>query len=552
MTYFNHAFKKTLVATGGKFTGENKTSADLAKAGFGKIGLFDKQYKLITSWDGDTIKSFYIATSTPYASDKLNQYLGGFQETDKSKLINPKYVSKVWVERATRAQQCEYVIGLRDNDGTLEDCAPCESGEGVFKTGNTYYLRVEAKGTPAMMFSTHNLYHDVEAYTGCASYDENGVLECVGSPSTVYVQWLRGIAETAILKDFVAPVLVAIASDNKYYFTTEDVRQKLNESGAYNIVFDTTNNLTNGSWYEIKFEKDGNYMDGYFTLTDVIATDAIATAIASVSTFGLVLRGAYYDTKFGDCSWSKTDYYGVEPIRIFAQQVDVTGNVCEDQFVCGWESHPAIQGNGYGEQKLREYLLAQSYRQNFRADDARIREITGGDELMAAVPRNAKYDSIFIQHNVPRFNNPTSVFDNDQYVIEILVEHGDPDGIIADLVAMFDAILENNGASEVVTPVLGFDYVEETTTNINIGEYIVDSPVFKVTAEAGVHGTITPTSATVSAGDSISFLITPDEDYEVDTFTDNGVDKKAEIVDGVYSISNVSADHTIDVTFSHV
>jgi hypothetical protein len=30
------------------------------------------------------------------------------------------------------------------------------------------------------------------------------------------------------------------------------------------------------------------------------------------------------------------------------------------------------------------------------------------------------YTRYFIQHNVPRFNNPTSTFDNDQYLLEVI------------------------------------------------------------------------------------------------------------------------------------
>jgi hypothetical protein len=34
-----------------------------------------------------------------------------------------------------------------------------------------------------------------------------------------------------------------------------------------------------------------------------------------------------------------------------------------------------------------------------------------------------------LQHNVPRLYNPTGTFDNDQYLLEIVVPVGDPDNI---------------------------------------------------------------------------------------------------------------------------
>jgi hypothetical protein len=36
------------------------------------------------------------------------------------------------------------------------------------------------------------------------------------------------------------------------------------------------------------------------------------------------------------------------------------------------------------------------------------------------INRNVLYTRYFIQHNVPRFNNPTSTFDNDQYLLEVI------------------------------------------------------------------------------------------------------------------------------------
>ncbi|MCJ7690528.1 MAG: hypothetical protein MUO60_14580, partial [Clostridiaceae bacterium] len=59
------------------------------------------------------------------------------------------------------------------------------------------------------------------------------------------------------------------------------------------------------------------------------------------------------------------------------------------------------------------------------ADSARIREIEMSDELLAAVTRTATYRAYYIQHTVPRFNNPTGVFDNDQYVYKVYVKCSD-------------------------------------------------------------------------------------------------------------------------------
>jgi hypothetical protein len=59
--------------------------------------------------------------------------------------------------------------------------------------------------------------------------------------------------------------------------------------------------------------------------------------------------------------------------------------------------------------------------QNHFHSDIRIREITQGDDILAAVPRNAFYTRYVIQHSVPRYNNPSGVYDDDQYALNVYV-----------------------------------------------------------------------------------------------------------------------------------
>ena len=56
------------------------------------------------------------------------------------------------------------------------------------------------------------------------------------------------------------------------------------------------------------------------------------------------------------------------------------------------------------------------------ADSSRIREIEGFDPILAAVDRTKLYKAYYLQHSVPRLNNPSGVFDNDQYLYQIFVK----------------------------------------------------------------------------------------------------------------------------------
>ena len=112
----------------------------------------------------------------------------------------------------------------------------------------------------------------------------------------------------------------------------------------------------------------------------------------------------------------------------------IYGAPCEFTGICIEVECEGRQAQGLGETAARNLILSESYRQNSFATDLRIREITQGNDLLDAarggVDRTALYDRIMIQHSVPRFNNPTGTFDNDQYVIEILTQN-DAGGLAA-------------------------------------------------------------------------------------------------------------------------
>ena len=78
------------------------------------------------------------------------------------------------------------------------------------------------------------------------------------------------------------------------------------------------------------------------------------------------------------------------------------------------------QGEGFGETVVRDLILSEMYRQNYWNDDPRIREITLGGAPLDVISRTGTYGRFYVLHSVPRFNNPTGTFDNDQYLLELV------------------------------------------------------------------------------------------------------------------------------------
>ena len=184
--YFNHAFRKTfLIADNGTTIsrlGGGDSTTDLTA---GQIGLFDaKTYQSFT--DENNGQPFIIAQGSYFTSDKITPYLGGYQESVKSKIINPKYITRVFTACSAPPQN------------QIDEICVCN-----LECGKTYNLRLDLKGSPALRFLSHNIYKTLAAYTGCCTDDCTAT--CTGAlvdPTTVIINWATQIINDPILSQF--------------------------------------------------------------------------------------------------------------------------------------------------------------------------------------------------------------------------------------------------------------------------------------------------------------------------------------------------------------
>ena len=498
MAYFNHAFEKAFLGTGASRSSVTVTKLDgstvSVSSDFGYVtttgmptyglnqlkasasselangyfGIFDPKTNLTIDPVGCC--SAYIAGSAIYDNDKIGPLAGGYQETNKSKTINPRYVSHFYGVAPCDAQQNVihvgstywtagggvvlgsittegtnytntataktvgtttttgsgsglllaitvaanvptvvdivapgkgYAVGdtvtIKDTDGGAGDAVYTISANGVtaahpqtgcgtdadccqeFLCGETYYLRLDVKGSPALRFLNHNAYATVDAYTGCCP---DGAIAPVAVDSTlVMIAWANAIVNNPIVSPFIQPVVQD--ENGKFWYAPGTSAAFLTANGA-------------NTW--------NNYVSNGHTAGKCA---------------GIVLRGAYVDTRFGDCTFQVSDFYEKEPVKLYASEVDYNGDPCAFTTLCVVTECEGLQVQGLGETVLRELVLSESYRQNFLATDLRIREITQGNQMVGAINRSALYYRYVLIHNVPRFNNPSGVFDNDQYALTI-------------------------------------------------------------------------------------------------------------------------------------
>jgi hypothetical protein len=479
MSYFNHAFRKTFVGTNGfnpdGLDGRLGTPGNILAGG--EFAFVDAKTWTLRKADNPpaTCCNLVLAAGSIYQNDKIGPFHGGYKETNKSKEINPRYVSKFYrvdpctpqnnvIHIGNTAYTDDVALALAiDNNGadlqpgvynnvelicgtcapvplpggrqpiyanitvdetnnvtfveivnggsgyttadivttTLGGSIPPIDGEtgtqptftvtaGVgancckeFFCGETYTLRVDVKGSPALRLLNHNSYIIASAYGGCCP--DGAIAPTVIDSTLIFKQWAEAITRYPVISPFMQIILVDEAG-NPWYAPGTDAAF-LADEGA-------------DTWDH--YVSEGHTEGGCA---------------------GLVLNGAYVDTKFGNCTFQISDFYEVEPVRLYASEVDLNGDPCTFNGVCVITECQGRQAMGLGESVARDVILSEQYRQNFFHSDFRIREITQGYSVFDYINRGNLYYRYFLQHNVPRFNNPSSTFDNDQYLLEIITEN---------------------------------------------------------------------------------------------------------------------------------
>jgi hypothetical protein len=481
--YFPNAFRKsflpdaTLLGVGLASSG---STADLVA---GKIGYFDaKTFAAL----GSTAQAspFILAQGSYFVNDKIGPVHGGYRESLKSKMINPKYVSRlIKVSAKSPVQQ---VVKVSVNAGLAAD--------------STFRLRVDVKGSPALRLLNHQLYKTVDAYTGCVNTANPSYVK---DPVSALLLWKDQINSAILFNQMVsarvykwvistsATAIGVAATTTSVTITVTNtsmaVGQKVIGTGIPANAFITALVSTTGIVVTYPTQSVAPTISATVSVkafTDVYTeagtiayipgtganqtantaasagvatglTSAAYSASADATSFTytenpfLEITVGYLETKFGGCSthlgtFTPTDKYDLEPLIVYASVKDESGDPCfSSSFVAnsavvsasnpylsshGVQVQAPSQAQGSGETVLRELILDGRYLQNAfpdssRVESIRMREIEG-DPAYLKVDRTALYDKVLILHNVPRFYNPSGHFDNDQYLIVINVPAG--------------------------------------------------------------------------------------------------------------------------------
>lgn len=395
MAYFNHAFRKCFVIGKDSVMAAGVNSSALLTGANGpQFAVLDADTYLSLDAAGISATSYLMLAQSSFHSPDIignNPGHGGYSESTKSKGIQPKYITQMWTAPCCTVSKSTTKICVGPT------CAPC---------GELLYLRLDAKGSPALRFLNHNAYALGDS-SGSAAINAVPGICCADGQDYLDPAVALAKAAAMLLED---PIISPLAQE---------------PSGGGIVVTGGTQAGT----YTIAAILNGTYTP---------STDPVGDSITEVC---VTFEGAYIETKFGDCSFDTRDHYNKEPIQLVGSVLDETGNPCNN---CGVVTNtPGCMGQTSGETVLREILMTEQYMQNpynqGNPDSARIREIEGSDDVLSNIDRTINYQQYNLLHSVPRFNNPTGVFDNDQYLYSIYIKCDDTPGI-ADLEVLLNKI----------------------------------------------------------------------------------------------------------------
>ena len=475
--YFPNSFKKSYLLPAGTLS--LASGVGTASLTAGQIGMY-----AATSATNSTLATlaasvtpFYVVGGSYFTNDKIGSH-GGYKETWKSKLINPKFISRV--------------IKLNAKSAFNQVVRVTANGTGL-TADETYRLRVDIKGSPALRFLTHNLYRVVDHWAGCADTTTPSLKK---DPVVAMLAWKDQINNYPLFDQMVkarvykaAGAAAAAASVTSITTTSAAITwgtipayaavgQKVSGTGIPANAFITaiatntatvtyptqaaaptiSGTVTVSFWNDLYSEAVSGSV--YIPGTTVVSDTSVATsgngaivysADANAASFTysngkphIELTLGYAETTFAACTFTPTDKYEVEPLYAYAAVVDESGNPCiattfdantatvsaTNPYLSshGVEIQAPVQAQGLGEAVIRELILAGRYLQNAypdsgRVDHLRMREIEA-DPMLAQVTRANLYDQVLVLHNVPRWNNPTGTYDNDQYLLQFFVPAG--------------------------------------------------------------------------------------------------------------------------------
>tara|TARA_R100000734_G_scaffold15485_1_gene11638 strand:+ start:5442 stop:6896 length:1455 start_codon:yes stop_codon:yes gene_type:complete len=431
MSYFNHAFGKAFLA---KTHEQTNTQNSVNLTTVGEFAVLASDFGIMNAADIANNKGgFYLAQAAFQTNDRIgnNPGMGGYKESSKSKMIMSKYISSMWVTT------CETEVA---DIGELV-IKPTAVDQSCFACDVQPMFRADIKGTAVLRYINHNAYATLNGAlpmpatnaqdgTGALAtsfvvggttytYDPNNIDMCCGvqtagskvgiAPSIVAINLRDQFNNDPILSKFATATLEISSAGAAYAGITAVQEQSIYAGGAAGVAAGAATPTVLG----------GAVVSGAWAVDDLYKIKFT------------MKNSCELQTQFGNSSFDTRDFYLMGDLKTIVQMQDETGEACVpcNGFVTFTESATEFKQRRISADTVaRDILLTERYRQSpydqGRRDSSRMRQQEGMDQIIAEIGRDPNgagvtcagaYRAYHLVHNVPRFNNPSGTFNNDQY-----------------------------------------------------------------------------------------------------------------------------------------
>lgn len=376
MAYFSHAFKKVFVSP----NGGNDPELRLEELSAGMFGFFDAKTWAPIDVANATIDEHpqvVFAMANPYHSDGADKQgvHGGFTESIKSQVIEAHSIHRFWKIKPRSGRPHVVVLGW----GGGEDY----SLSPTFYCGQTYWLRLDLKGSAALRFLGRNSYRYYSVSTPCCPDPLHPTLL---DPVTVMLEFAKQIREDPLMGALISVNVITMDSDDWVTPVTVDPDNYSPWTNPEDIVWVVT---------------------------------------------GLQLAAISSETEFSSCSFDPMDHLPTEPLMISSGQwVNEKGVGCPILKPLNFiEQLSPLAPEGLPGQILRDLVSFLAYRQEVFIPCSRMRAIRDLEKIVEDINDHSRYVSYYILHSSPRRYNPSGVYDQDQYLLQIVFADDELDSI---------------------------------------------------------------------------------------------------------------------------
>jgi len=324
-------------------------------------------------------------------------------------------------------------------------------------------------------------------------------------------------------------------------------------------------------------------VDGVYTFENVIANHTIAATFESIPTYTLTIHYVYADNTPAADDYVETLVEGAE--YSVASPV-VTGHTADQLVVEGTMPAEDVVVNVI--YTINTYTITATAGENgtitpsgdvvvnYGATQTFSISANDGYRIMSVLVDGAEaiselVDGVYTFANISANHTIAAAFVSEAATTYTITATADENGIITPSGVI--EVVEGESRSFTIEAAAGYhivsvmvDETENVTEQLVNGVYTFDNVTadhtiaasfaintYTITATAGDNGTITPAEAIVNYGASQEFTILANEGYRIaSVMVDETEDVTEEVVDGVYTFTNVTANHTIAATFEAI